>query len=123
MSMITIRELDKALNEMFDSVYSYSSIPNTLHYSSTNNENEIKYEVYACGATKEDVKVDIQENILTVAIEPKSKSVFSKPIKLSWRLSKDIDLDSVDAKLENGILNVRLSRVKLPKKSVSVSVN
>ena len=121
--MTTFKELDRALNEMFNLDYAYSSNYSKAYYSSKSDENQITYEIYACGATKDDVKVDIQESVLTVSIEPKSASVFSRPVKLSYMLPKDIDVDSVDAKLENGILNLCLKRVKAAKKTVSISVN
>ena len=124
MSLITVKELDQAINDIFGSAYNISAagVGQTL-YASYHDENEDRYEIFAVGATKEEVKIDVQDGILAVSIEPKLKSMFVKPIKKSFRMAKDADVDSIDAKLENGLLNVRVRKLKTAKKSITVSVN
>ncbi len=124
MSLITVKELDQAINDIFGPMYSIPTAGEgqTLHVTH-HTENEVRHEILAAGATKEDISIDVQDGIMTISVQPKIKSSFVKQIKRSFRMSKDDDLDSINAKLENGILNVHVQKLKTPKKSISVSVN
>lgn len=124
MSLISVRELDQAINDIFGPMYSISTEGEgqTLHVTH-HTENEVRHEIFAAGATKEDVSIDVQDGVMTISVQPKIKSSFVKPLKRSFRMSKEDDLDSINAKLENGILNVSVQKLKTPKKSITVSVN
>ena len=79
------------------------------------------------GVKKENIKITVQDNILTLEgekkkEESKKESNFFRTertygsFKRSFTLPSDVDTDKVDAKFENGILHVRLKKfVQKPK--------
>lgn len=80
------------------------------------------------GVKKEDMKITLQDNILTITGEKKkekeekdTKRNFFRSERVygsftrSFTLPEDIDPDSVDAKFENGILNIKISKAEQKK--------
>jgi HSP20 family protein len=80
------------------------------------------------GVKKENVKITLQDNILTIEGEKKkeeekkeknyyrSERVFGS-FKRSFTLPTEVDADNVEAKFENGMLNIRLKKLNpKPKK-------
>lgn len=90
------------------------------HQSSTETEHVI--EVPLVGMNRDNVNIDVQDGVLTISATSESKSRFVRSFKNSWSLSKDSDADNVSAHLENGLLTVRVPRVKPAKKVVNVSI-
>lgn len=91
-------------------------------------ENSLNVEVEIPGVKKENIKLTLEDNILT--IEGDKKLIKSNDViknfrrergfgnfKRSFTLPVDVDPDKVDAKYENGILTVTLA--KLDVKSVN----
>ena len=79
--------------------------------------NDVSYDVSiaAPGLPKDAVDVSIRENILTVAHENKEEtdnSYFCSSFKKSWTLPKDVDVDKITAKYNNGVFNVSVPRVQ-----------
>jgi HSP20 family molecular chaperone IbpA len=60
-----------------------------------------KIEVVVPGYSKEDLKLDISNNVLTLTSELKDKKFSRK-----WRLSDSIDIKSITAECKNGILSI-----------------
>jgi HSP20 family protein len=85
-------------------------------------ENEFVVEIAIPGIKKEDVKVELNENVLSISSELKkeenksndkyTRKEFSySTFKRSFTIDEDaIDADNVEAKFENGILNVHLAK-------------
>ncbi len=79
------------------------------------------------GVKKENIKITIQDNFLTITgekkkeTEEKDKKNFYRSERVygsftrSFTLPEDINPDSVDAKFDNGILNIKISKSE-PKK-------
>ncbi|MGK9368929.1 Hsp20/alpha crystallin family protein [Melioribacter sp. Ez-97] len=80
------------------------------------------------GVKKENVKITLQDNILTIEGEKKkeeekkdknyyrSERVFGS-FKRSFTLPTEVDADNVEAKFDNGMLNIRLKKLNpKPKK-------
>ena len=66
------------------------------------------------GFKKEDLNIEAKNNILTVSGEISADVpgfVTQRKFKKSWEL-KDLDSESVEASLENGILEVSLKTIK-----------
>lgn len=91
-------------------------------YHQQSNENEHLFEVPLVGVKREDVNVDIQDNVLTISATVDVKSRFVRNFKQCWNLTKDSNVDAVSANLENGLLTVRIPRVKPAKKTVNITV-
>ena len=94
------------------------------------NENEYKVEVAAPGLTKDDFNIEIHDdNNLIVSMEKKtenrednkeSKYLRRKFSHVSFRqsmiLPDNINKDNIEAKVENGILNITIPKQKLEEK-------
>lgn len=94
----------------------------------SNNEYELKMEVP--GVTKDNIKISLEDDILSIHIESKNetKDEFLHQeirkdidVKRNYQL-KDIDSDTLSAKLEDGILTIKAKRIepKNLKKSILI---
>lgn len=125
MSVILARELNNLLNTPFYADYGARQAHDSVSYGSYHqqtNENEHIIEVPLVGLTREDVTVDVQDGVLTVSAKTNANSRFVRNFKQSWNLTKDSDTEAVTAKLENGLLSVRIPRVKPVKKVINIDV-
>lgn len=88
------------------------------------NEKDFQVEVAAPGFEKEDFKIDFNDGTLTLQAERekneeaeekgemKRKEFSYTSIKRSFNLPDNIDEDGISARYENGILHLRLPKVK-----------
>lgn len=69
------------------------------------------------GFSKKDIKIDIDGDLLIVSssIEKEQETKFKKSFKRSFRLIKDIDIDSIKASMENGILTISFDKKNVTK--------
>ena len=85
-------------------------------------------EMNAPGRNKEDFKVNVEENVLTIAFEKKEEKVndafktirreFSfESFKRSFNLGEEINADNIQAKYENGVLKLYLPKKPVVKES------
>ncbi|MES2478160.1 MAG: Hsp20/alpha crystallin family protein [Bacteroidota bacterium] len=95
-----------------------------------------QYELHllAPGLNKEDFKIDVDKNLLTIAFEHKEESKETdekwlrqefkmSSFKRSFSLNEKIDAAAIKATYENGILNVSLpKKEKEEAKAVSIAV-
>lgn len=90
-------------------------------------ENKFNVELSAPGFTKEDIKVEVEENQMTISGEHKTENeqtekTFTRKefsygsFKRSFTLPETVDTENINAKYENGIL-----KLELPKKEVEVA--
>lgn len=92
----------------------------------TGNDNEYKISAELPGLEKDDVQIDLHDDMLTVKGEKKSEikeedkgrfhlertyGSFSRTI----RLPNDVDAEKVDAEFKNGVLNITLPKSKQAK--------
>lgn len=112
---------DKYFDRLLEGDYTPSYTAN--QYMQTSDDKQVVIEMTVPGISKEDLKVDVVENVLTVEAKPKVKSRFAKELKQSWNLSKDIDIDNIGAELKNGLLTLTLPKVKPLKKTVNINIS
>ena len=100
----------------------------------TQKEDGYKLEVVAPGFSKEDFKVDLEKNLLTIAVEKKAeeenkneksirKEYKYQSFKRSFTLNEKIDSERIEAKYENGVLTLNLwnkEEVKTPTKQITI---
>lgn len=103
-------------------------------------ETSFKIEVAAPGLNKEDIKIEVEDGILTISSETKqekeekdkdsryTRREFSySAFKRSFSVDEDsIDTDKVEANYENGVLNIKVpKKVAVPaeKKVKSVTIS
>ena len=132
----------KSLNNVFDELF--NAFPTTwgndvrsnsaapVNINETENGYDLEFNVP--GRNKEDFKINVENGLLTVSYEKKEqakakefKSVrkeFSfQNFKRSFTLDEKINADGIEAKYENGILNVYLPKkeeVKNAPKQISI---
>ncbi|MEI6948286.1 Hsp20/alpha crystallin family protein [Paraflavisolibacter sp. H34] len=97
-------------------------------------EGGYQLEVYAPGFSKEEFRVDIDKNLLTITAERKAegeqkeekylrKEFKLQPAKRTFILDETLDTEKVDAKHVNGVLTVNLYRkepAKVPVKQITI---
>ncbi len=112
---VLVRELDSFLNE---TVFGNNKPAN---YHTWSDETGYTLQVPMVGVTKEELKVEAQNGTLFVESKPTTnKSVFVHPYKGHFYFAKDADVDAIEAKLENGLLTVKVPKAKTNRKSITV---
>ena len=76
-------------------------------------KNDSGHEVFMVvpGVSKDDVNVDIENNLMTVSYNQKKEqdNVFAvKSFSRSWKLPRAADIDNITASSENGILTINV---------------
>lgn len=112
--------------------------PGSKHFTPVNvKENEQGYilDVIAPGFDKEDFKVNVEHNILTIVGEKKAEDKIEnerllrseynlQSFKRSFTIDEKIDADNISAKYVNGVLSLNLPRladVKEATKQITIS--
>lgn len=101
-------------------------------------ENEFKVEIMLPGFKKEDVQLNYHENVLTVKVDlPEKQEGQEQEYKYQhrefglysferkFRIPKTVNADSINARFENGILELVLPKKEeaLPKPPVEIKIN
>lgn len=119
------------VNELFDN--SYVSKSKNVNIEETDNSYELNMELP--GFTKNDIKIEIENDVLTISSEVETKEdvneknyirkSFSKSsFKNSYMLSEDSDKENINATMENGILNISIGKIKeIEEKNKIIKVN
>ena len=134
--------VNKGLNNVFDDLF--NSFPATwgteARYNAmvpvniSESENGYSLEFNAPGRNKEDFRINIENDLLTVSYEQEEqadaketrsirKEFSVASFKRSFSLDKKINADAIEAKYENGILKVYLPKkeeVKVEPKQISI---
>lgn len=124
---MSVHALDRFLNNVFDA-YAMPNFSSDFTYTKdeyyvTSDEKQWTIEMPMPGISKDNLKIDIEDNMLTVKANPSTKSKAVKGVSKSWYLDETIDASSITAKLENGLLIVSLPKLKPQKKSVAVTIS
>ncbi|MGN6248249.1 MAG: Hsp20/alpha crystallin family protein [Ginsengibacter sp.] len=132
----TLKTLDSFLDNLLNDLPIVNNngfnVP-AVNISETNDNYELEFN--APGRKKEDFKITVNKNILTVSFEKKEepkeenrqfiKREFSTPsFKRSFTLDEKINAEGINAKYENGILYLALPKkeeVKVMPKEITVS--
>lgn len=97
---------------------------NTGGYVESSTDTDYFLEMPIVGVPKENVKVEFEDNLLVINVAADPKSKYTRSFKDSFVFNKNFyDFEAATAKLENGLLTVRIPKVKPAKKTFSVAVN
>ena len=120
----------KPWNEWFDDKNFFNRVNSVPSVNITENSNSYNVALAAPGLKKEDFKIDVEGNMLTISSEKEDKreekdekytrkeysySSFSR----SFTLPEDVKEDAIDARYENGVLNLMLPRKENGKKTTA----
>jgi HSP20 family protein len=98
------------------------------------NDGGYDVEIVAPGFTKEDFKIKLENNLLTISAEQKAEEENNnqnqirreykyQSFKRSFTLDENIDTEKIEAKYENGVLTLNLynkAKVKAPVKQITI---
>lgn len=120
----------KPWNEWFDDRRFLNRVNNVPSVNITENNNSYNVALAAPGLKKDDFKIDVDGNMLTISSEKEEKkeekddkytrkeysySSFSR----SFSLPEDVKEEAIEASYENGVLNLRLPRKENGKKTAA----
>lgn len=102
------------LNEFFDIHQNdYILNDNDNIFNIIENENDYTIEVIVPGFNKDEINVNIDDDIITIKsnIENKDdKKYYKFSFEKSYQLPKDVNKDNITAEMNNGILSVRIEK-------------
>ncbi|PIQ08004.1 MAG: heat-shock protein Hsp20 [Ignavibacteriales bacterium CG18_big_fil_WC_8_21_14_2_50_31_20] len=133
MTLVSIKPM-KEFDNIHNSIQKYFDDFTTMKSSYNENtfspkinvyekENQLIIDAEVPGVNKEDLKITLQDNILTIEGEKKNlldeneiKSFLTERIfgsfKRSFTINKDVDSEKINAKFNNGILSITLAKVE-----------
>ncbi|QJW88751.1 Hsp20/alpha crystallin family protein [Spirosoma taeanense] len=102
----------------------YNPTPNVPAVNVKETETAFHLELAAPGLKKEDVKINVENNKLTIAYKPEAQADQStekftrhefgvNAFERSFRLPKNVNADQITAAYTNGILTVELPKVEV----------
>ncbi len=71
------------------------------------------------GVTREQLSIGIEGNVIRIETLPEAKRQY----KAAYELPQDIDVTKSEAKLENGVLTLKLVKVLPESKAVKLAIN
>jgi HSP20 family protein len=142
-----VRRRNYAVPGIFDSFFNDSYLPGFFDRDSRvekpyipavnveENEKEYRIEVAAPGMEKEDLKVSVNDGVLTISAERKSENEEKRDTYIrrefgyttfsrSFTLPEEVDAEKISAKHKNGVLSIQVPKaeVKLtPVKEVKIA--
>jgi HSP20 family protein len=124
---MSVHALDRFLNNVFD-VYATPGFSSDFTYTKdeyyvNSDDKQVTIEMPMPGISKDALKVDVEDSMLTIQATPTVKSKATRAIKKSWYIDDTIEVSGITARLENGLLFVTLPKIKPTKKSVAISIS
>lgn len=125
-----LNNLDSLVGRLFDDTFNLPSTLSTdMKVDIKDNETEYLIEAEVPGVNKEQIKVDYQNNYLTIGIESKNeineeKENYIRKERASRRMNRsfyieDINYENIQASYEDGVLKIQLPKdKKAPTKKV-----
>ncbi|NPA50405.1 MAG: Hsp20/alpha crystallin family protein [Epsilonproteobacteria bacterium] len=127
-----LRESFEEMNRLFNSLAQKAQMPNDIAFVpavNTRESDDAYYiEVDLPGVKKEDININVHDNILTISGERKLdeerkddefyyiESVYGK-FERSFTLPEDADVDNIEATDEDGVLTIKIPKVKKSEKA------
>ncbi|GAB3490587.1 hypothetical protein GCM10027399_07870 [Curvibacter fontanus] len=105
----TLRAFDRFFNE------------STPAEQPTNTAEDKAYELSfdVPGVSREQLSIGIEGNVIRIETLPEAKRQY----KAAYELPQDIDVSASEAKLENGVLTLKLAKVLPESKAVKLAIN
>lgn len=121
----------------FPSLYRESKTPSVGQSAPVNikeTEENYRLDIIAPGFQKEDFKIDLEKNLLSISAERKVEEASKdekqirreyefKSFKRTFTIDEKIDAEKIDAKYKSGVLTLNLAKkmdVKAPAKQITI---
>ena len=79
----------------------------------TESDNDYRVQIAVPGLSKEDIKVKVEDNLLTISYDKNNKDFsFISSFSRSYSLPDDGDDTNIGAKVENGVIKITIPRIK-----------
>lgn len=110
------------VDEIFDNFLEYGIIPREQKWNQDITENEKNFivEMVLAGIMKEDISINIEDDVLSIIANRKDevsnyykKQLFTGKIEKSFTLPENIDIDKIETTFIDGIL-----KIIIPKKNI-----
>ena len=97
--------------------WSFFESPSSLIRSNIlTTDDEYKIQFAIPGLVKEDIKISVDESVITISHEKKETDdntfYFTSSFKKEYSLPDDVDVDKIFSKLENGVLEINIPRTQ-----------
>jgi HSP20 family protein len=128
----------EATKRFFDNDFNLVSFPsfertNVGQANIKEQENEYIVELSVPGLKKENVKINLENDILTVSFEDEKnkeekgegyyrREFYSESFERSFTIPKNIKKDDISAKMEDGILVVKIPKTKEEKRPDNIEI-
>lgn len=128
----TFSTFDDFLADFFDVPAKRASGTKTPKHDVIENDKEFIVEMVLAGVSKEDIKIDVEKDVLTIKAERKEvkdlnynrKETYFGKYERMFVLPEDVDKDNIDASLTDGILKVIVPKlvgdIKVGKKAIEI---
>ena len=119
--------LERCLDDFASEFFGRTLPTFTKNYSILSNKKETdkdyQLEISVPGFTKEEIKIEIDNDILTISSEVKDETIFcKKSFEKQYSIPNDVNQDEISAKVENGILYLVLpKKEETTKKSIKIN--
>jgi len=123
MSLHTLNTLMDVFDIYASPAFKHDPAYSKSEYYVTAGDKEWTIEIPLPGMTKENLKIDFEDSLLTVQANTTIKSKAVRNFKCSWHIDEAVDVSGITAKLENGLLLVTLPRIKPAKKNIAVTIS
>lgn len=117
--------IQKQLEKTFEEFRMFDELLNPYpRFNIKENENNFEIEIEALGLKKDEIKVEIEDNILTISTHKKiekedTNSTFIKRelffetnFTKSFKLSENVDVEKIESKLEDGVLKIFIPKLE-----------
>ncbi len=126
-----VNDFFKPWNDWFDNGFERTLLVPAVNI--TENEKEYHISVAAPGMKKEDFKIDLHGNLLTISSEKETTTEETKKhfnrreynyasFRRSFNLPDEVKADKIEAKYEDGILKLLLPKIGSSKPAKSIAV-
>ncbi|NMW22130.1 MAG: Hsp20/alpha crystallin family protein [Chlorobiaceae bacterium] len=129
-------KLSKDPLRLFDDIRSSVKAPSMPAFNVDISEDETGFHIDAelPGIAKEEIALNVEDDVLTIKAERKQSSEENKKDYLrvertygsllrKFTLGESIDQDHINAGFDNGILHVNLPKAQMTKKTKEISIN
>ncbi|QBK06016.1 Hsp20/alpha crystallin family protein [Hylemonella gracilis] len=113
----SLRAFDRSLDRVFD-----NAVRNRLFgeaAEATQDDKFIELTFDMPGVAREQLSIGIEGKVVRIETLPEAKRQY----KAAYELTQDIDASASEAKLENGVLTLKLSKVQPQDRSVKLTIN